>query len=123
MVNLEERTQDFLRELGLRRVVDLVAGAVEDDRGVVAVAADGVARVDQRPVVEITGVVVRLLGHGPGVEKLVQHEEAHPVAQVEELGGDGVVRGADGVDAELLQLRQPLLPHPSGTATPKAPPS
>ena len=40
------------------------------------------------------------------------HQQAEPIAQVEELGRGGIVRGADGVDAHPPEHLQPALPHP-----------
>ena len=42
----------------------------------------------------------------PHVKGLVHHDEAHAVAQVEQLGGGRVVRTADAVAAHLLQYLQ-----------------
>ena len=76
----------------------------------IAVAADGVARVDLRPLVEEQMVVVWILLNGPAIEQFVHHEKSHAVAQIEELGGGRIVRGADGVDADLLERFEPPFP-------------
>ena len=97
-------------ELRRQPVADLVADAVEDDARVVAIALQRVGQVGLARVVERRAAEVgRLLVSRPRVEELVHHHEAHAVAQVVELGRVGVVRGADGVDADDLQLRQPPL--------------
>ena len=57
---------------------------------------------------EKPGVVIGRFGHFPHVVQLVHHQEAHPVAQVQQLPGRGVVGCADGVDAHVLH--DPELP-------------
>jgi hypothetical protein len=86
-------------DVGVRRVVDLVAEGAEDDGGVVAVALDGVGFVALGLVAEVEVVVVGVFGDGPGVEHLVHDEEADAVGEVEELGSGWIVGGSDGVDA------------------------
>ena len=71
--------------------------------GMIAVALDHVLDVALRPVAEVEAVVVRGLGLGPGVERLVQDQDAEAVGDVEQLGRGRVVRGADGVHAHALQ--------------------
>ena len=97
-------------DIRLGRVVDLVAGGPEDDAGMVAVAHDGVGRVAHGPVLEVEVIVVGILCDGPAVEHLVHDQEAHAVGEVEELRRGRVVRGADGVDAELAQLGEAAFP-------------
>ncbi len=99
-----------------RRILlaDLVAGAPEDDGRVVAVAAHEVRQVALRPLGEVPVVALLDLAHGPLVERLGHDQEAHAVAQVEELGGRRVVRGADGVRPHRLQDLEPPFPHPLG---------
>ncbi len=107
---VDEGFQDGDGDVGVGRVVDLVAGGPEDDAGVVAVAADGVGGVADGPLFEVEVVVVGILGDGPAVEHLVHDEEAHAVGEVEELGCGRVVRGADGVDAEGAEGGEAALP-------------
>ena len=97
---VDEGFEDGDGDVGLGRVVDLVADGPEDDAGVVAIALDGVGGVADGPLLEVEVIVVGILGDGPAVEHLVHDEEAHAVGEVEELGRGWVVRGADGVDAE-----------------------
>ena len=100
MGGVDKGFEDGDGDVGFRGVVDLVAGGLEDDAGVVAVAPDGVGGVAVGPVFEVEVVVVGVFGDGPAVEHLVHDEEAHAVGEVEELGCGWVVGGADGVDAE-----------------------
>ena len=104
------RLEDGDGDVGVGRVVDLVAGGPEDDAGVVAVAQDGVGGVADGPVFEVEVVVVGVLGDGPAVEHLVHDEEAHAVGEVEELGRGRVVGGADGVDAERAEGGEAAFP-------------
>ena len=69
----------------------------------VPVAVDHRDEVLLHPFLEQFGIAVFFLGNGPGVGELVQHQEAHSVAQVQELRGRGIVRGADGVAAHFLK--------------------
>ena len=98
----------------VRRVLlaDLVAGAPQDDRGVVAVAVDEVRDVPLGPLGEVAVVALGHLADGPLVEGLGHDEEAQAVAEVEELGRRRVVRGADGVRAHRLEHLEPALPDP-----------
>jgi hypothetical protein len=43
---------------------------------------------------------------GPDVGELVEDEKSHPVGKVEEIGAERVMRGAEGIDSERLQLRE-----------------
>ena len=78
----------------------------------VPVAANEVGDVTLGPLVEVLVVALRHLADGPLVEGLRHDQEAHPVAQVEELGRGRIVRGADGVGAHRLQHLEPALPDP-----------
>ena len=78
--HLHQLGENRLGKYPLGRVVNFVAGAVKNDAGMIAVAADGVARVGLRPFVEIEMIVVRIFGDGPAVEDLVHHQKAHAVA-------------------------------------------
>lgn len=108
--------------VGVVRVADLVADAVEHDARVIAVAADHGAQVVLPPFGEMPVVVVGVLALGPAVEGLVHDHEAHAVAEREEAGIDRVVRGADAVHTEASEDGKPALPDverhrgPHGTA-------
>ena len=94
-------------------VWNLVARAPDDDGGMIAVARDHVGQVARSPLVEVAVVAVlrRLrFGLAPLVEGLGHHQEAHAVAEVEELGCVRIVAGADGVAAHLLQQSEAPLP-------------
>ncbi len=106
----DQTLEDPAGEIGLRRVADFIAGAIENDAGVVAVAEHGIARVCLGPLTEIEVVVAGVFGHRPHIEHLVHHQESHAVAEVEEFGGDRVVGGTDGVHAELLEGLQAPFP-------------
>ena len=80
------------------------AGQVELGPGLVLVATqDGVVTGDglAEPLAVILGVAV--LRPVPHVEDLFDHEDALLVADVNQRLGCGVVRGADRVDAHLLE--------------------
>ena len=81
----------------------LVADAPHEDGGMVAVAADEVGQVALVPFIEVAGIVVRRLLLAPHVEGLIHHDEAHAVAEVQQLRCGRVVRTADAVAAHLLQ--------------------
>ena len=111
VADVDKAAEDGQGDVGLGCVVDFISHAVEDDAGVVAVAQDAVAQVGVGPFLEMEVIVMFVFALGPAVEKLVHDEEAHPVAKVEELGGGGIVGGADGVDAEFLEDFETALPH------------
>ena len=60
------------------------------------------------PLVEVLGIIARL----PFVEGLIDDQETHTVAEIEELRGRRIVTAADGVDAELLEDLQLALHRP-----------
>ena len=97
------------RDGGVVVVLDLVADAPDDDPGVVAVARHHVADVGRRPLAEEAGVVVLVLGLVPAVERLVHHQEAHPIGHVQQLRRGRVVGRAKRVDAHALEHLQVLL--------------
>ena len=82
------------RVLALALFIDLVAQAPQDHRGVVRVAADHCPQVVLVPVVEEQVVVVVAFRHLPGVERLVHHQEAHPIAEIVELRLERIVARA-----------------------------
>ena len=59
-------------------------------------------------------VVVGIFTDRPAIKHLVHDEEAHAVAEVEELRRWGIVRGADGVDTEGAQGIEAALPDGGG---------
>jgi len=63
---------------------------------------------------------VRILGHGPAVEQFVHDQEPYAVAEVKKLGGDGIVGGAQGVAADLLEQFQAPFPGPQGNGRTQA---
>ena len=83
--------------VGAALLRDLVADAVHDDAGMIAVAVDHVADIALRPLVEIFAVAVGHLGPAPHVERLIHDHEAHAVAVFQKLGRGRIVAGADGV--------------------------
>jgi len=101
---VDEGFEDGDGDVGFGGVVDFIAGGLEDDAGVIAVALDGVGGVAEGPLLEVEVVVVGVFGDGPAVEHLVHDEEAHAVAEVEELRRGWVVGGADCVDTKLAEL-------------------
>ena len=66
------------------------------------------------PLIEVLVVSELDLAVCPLVERLVHHQEAQPIAQIEELGRGRVVRGADRVDAHFLEQFQTARPHGFG---------
>ena len=69
----------------------------------VLVAQDEIADILFMPGIPVQVVVVGFLGQLPGIEKLVQHQESHLVAEVQQFRGGRIVRSADGVAAHLLE--------------------
>ncbi len=76
-----------------------VADAPHEHAGMIAVAQHHVREVAHVPGVPIEMVVVLGLFFLPHIEGFVQHDETHPVGQVEQLGRRWVVRRAYRVDA------------------------
>ncbi len=111
MKNVHEAPQ-HLHALGCALFADLVPGAPEDNRRMVAVAAHEVRHVALGPCGEVLVIALGHLAAGPFVEGLGHHEKAQAIAQVEKLGGGRVVRSTDGVGAHRLQQPQALFPHP-----------
>ena len=83
---VDDALQFSLGEIGLGGVVDFVAGAPEDDAGVIAVTHGGVLGVADVPLVEVQMVVKLVFAHRPHVEHFVHDEEAQAVGEIEELG-------------------------------------
>ena len=89
----------------------------------VAVAADHVQNVRDRPlredfaVTEVVGHTGIPSGHpfvfrrGKFVERLVHHEQAHAIAQIQKLRVRGIVAGANRIDADFLQQTQTPFQH------------
>ena len=92
---------------------NLVADAPEDDARVVAVAPDEIRQVRLVPRVEEARIVIPRLRLPPHVEGLVHHEDAHRVAEVQQLRRRGIVRRADGVQAHFLQDCELALERPA----------
>ena len=75
-----EEPAEHLRPVRHALLADLVAGAPEDDRRVVAVAADEVGDVALGPLGEVLVVPLRHLAQGPLVERLRHDQEAEAIA-------------------------------------------
>jgi len=120
VADLHQPLENGLGQLGLGRVVNLVAHAPQDHARVVPVTADRVRHVDLGPLVEEQVVVEGVLGHGPAVEELVHDQEPHPVAQVQELRGHRVVGRAHGIGPDLPEPLEAPLPHPQGHGSPES---
>ena len=103
-------TRAFCRAL----VANLVADAPHHHRRMVAVARHHCREVALVPLAIVEVVVLLVLPINPLVEGFIHHEEAHAVAEVEELRCRWVVSGADGVAVAAFQNLQPSLPHPFG---------
>lgn len=75
----------------------------------VSIAADHRPQVLLVPVREDQVEVERGLATVPDVERLIHHEKAHPVDELEQFGRRGIVRHADGVRPHVTQdLELPL---------------
>jgi len=70
----------FLPAIGAPLFGNLVADAVHNDAGMIAIAPHHIAQIALRPFVEILRVAVRNLGDAPHVERFIHHHQAHPVA-------------------------------------------
>ncbi len=97
-------------------LADLVAHAPEHDRRVVAITLEHGPELLRPPVLEAALAHVPLarvpLGVPlPLVERLVDDEEAHAIAQIQHLGSRRIVAAADGVAAQLLENRQATRQH------------
>ena len=75
----------------------------------IAVASHHVGQVALVPRIPVQVVVVFRLLLLPHVEGFVQHDEAHAIGEIEQLGGRRIVRRADRVDAHVAHdLELPL---------------
>ena len=75
----------------------------------------------RRGLVEEDSVIahIAVLVCDPGVEELVHDENAHPIAQIEEVWAGRIVGRADGVHSDLLELGNPPLHGPRRRAEPE----
>ena len=101
--DFNQALEDLLCEISLRGVANLIARAIENDAGVIAIAPYCVTSVDPRPLSEEEMIVAGVLGQRPTIKHLIHHQQAHPVAQIEELRRRRIVSRANGVYANLLQ--------------------
>ncbi len=83
-----------------------VARTPRDHARMIAIAPHEGAHVAFRPLVEQRRVTVRFLGNRPGIGELVQHQDAHFVAQIQQFGRGRIVRSAQRVHAHGLQNLQ-----------------
>ena len=113
------------RTVGRGLIGNLIAGAPQHNAGMVAIAADEVSQVALVPLIEVEMVAILDLsfGHAPLVEGLIHDEKAQAVAQVEKLGGEGIMAGADGVRAHSRSSSRRRSHTRSGTAAPTQPAS
>ena len=112
--------------VGIVGIVDLVADAPGDDRGVVAVGVDHVDEVALAPLVEVPRIALvprridivplppLVLGVFPLVEGFIDDVETERVAEAIGFWGVWVVRHAHAVAAQLLERQQPSQPHLGG---------
>ncbi len=108
---------------GVVGVVHFVANAPEDDAGMIAVADDEVLDVGDGPLGEDFAVAVMagravvaagdplVLAGREFVKRLVHHEEAELVAEIEQGGVGRIVAGADGIGADFLEREQAAQEH------------
>ena len=80
-----------------------ISYGVDDDAGMIAVANDPGGEVFFPMLMEEAGAVVVGGFLDPAVEDLIHDEDAEFVALVVEEGREGVVGGADGIDAHVLE--------------------
>src|SRR5215213_1482263 len=107
----DQRSQNLPGEFRLRRIVNLIARAVDDNARMIAVAPHSVAQVSLSPLAEIQMIVVWILGDGPCIEQLVHHQETHAVAQIQKFRGWRIMRCANGIHAQSPERFQPSLPR------------
>src|SRR5688572_8896835 len=62
MEHVDESSQYRLREFSFRRIANLIAGTVNNDAGMIAIAAHDVAGIYFGPLVKVAMIVVRVLG-------------------------------------------------------------
>lgn len=111
MANIDQAAENGFGEIRLWGVVDFISHTIENDTGVVPVAEDAVTEVVLGPFLEGKAVVVFVLPLGPAVEELIHHEEAHAVAEIEEIRSHRSVGRADGVDAEFAEGLEAAFPN------------
>ena len=83
---------------------DLIAGGPDRHAGMAAVPLHKGGQILFPVGGEILVVIAGLLAHAPGVEGLVKHIHAQPVAGLDQGGGRRIMGGADGVEAHFLEL-------------------
>ena len=98
-----QRSKNLFCQVSLRRVMNFIAGAVDNHAGVVAIATYRIAHVDVGPLSEIQMVVVRVFRDRPAVKQLVHHEQAHPIAQIQKLGSRRIVSSPNCIYAKPLE--------------------
>ena len=108
---------------GRALLADLVPGAPQHDRRMVAVAADEVRHVTLGPFGEVLVVALRHLADGPLVEGLRHDQEAQAVAQVEELGAGGLCEVRMALTPIAFSSSSRRSQTRSGTAAPSPPAS
>ena len=81
----DQRSENLFRQLAIRRVVNFVAGAVDDYARMIAVAANGIADVRVRPLTKGEMIVVRIFGQCPLIEQLVHDKNTHAVSEIEKI--------------------------------------
>ena len=89
----------------------LIADRPEDDRRVVAIAANHRAKILLRPLFEKRSVPVWFLGIGPCISKLIHNEKAHPVTKVQKLLSRRIMRSPDSIAAHFFESLEPLDPY------------
>lgn len=83
--------------------VDFVADAPENDRGVVAVAADQIGEINPVPGRIIATVIIGDFSGGPAVERFVDDDEPCLIGKIEEFRVRRIVAGPQRVAADGLQ--------------------
>jgi len=119
-----DRHQVFQNRLGdvrLGRIVNFVAGAIEDDARMIAIAQDGVACVGLEPVAEVEVIVVGILADRPAVKHLVHHDKSLAIAHVEEIRRRWIVGRADRIGAEFFSAPAAVFPTPHSAPPPQTP--
>ena len=103
---------------GVALLPAFVAYGPQNHRRVIAVAVNHRHQVLFGPFVEEGGIAVGLFGIGPGVGKFVHYQEAHTVAEVEQLRCGRIMAAADGIaahGAKPLQAPYPGVVVPGGS--------
>ena len=81
---------------------NFISGRIHDHGRMVVILVDHVCQVLSPPVLQECHIVISGLMHVPGIDELVHHQHAQPVAGIKDRFGAGVMRASECVVSVLL---------------------